>query len=54
MPYNDVRPGTSPLTLFITFNIYVMNVLAFVIVCDFLVTNPFAIPGFDIIQHLQV
>ncbi len=46
MFYDDVRAGTNLLMLFITFNIHVMNVLAFlkhygfVIICDFIVTNP--------------
>jgi hypothetical protein len=29
MFYDDVRAGTNPLMLFITFNIHEMNVLAF-------------------------
>jgi hypothetical protein len=57
LTYNDVRAGIDPLTLFITFNIYVMNVLAFLTSISFhyhlwfYCNKSFTIPGFDIIQH---
>jgi hypothetical protein len=55
MFYNDVRAGTDPLMMFISFNIYAMNVLAFLTyaaICDFIVANPLLFQDVYIIKQL--